>query len=103
MRQEFLNHGWAGLTQIDHEAAGLCLGKPSCYGFSNPSRSRLALDYHWCPVNGAVIFSIMLFFINKGKKTGVTDLKFLERLMLCRADEIRSLHSLPREGFDFIF
>jgi len=24
------------------KAAGLCLGKPSCYGFSNPSTSELA-------------------------------------------------------------
>jgi len=26
------------------EAAGLCLGKPSCAGFSNPSASELARD-----------------------------------------------------------
>ena len=27
------------------EAAGLCLGKPSCAGFSNPSTSELARDF----------------------------------------------------------
>ena len=37
---------------------------------------------HWCPVNGVLIFEIMLFFIDKSRKRDVTDLNFLDRQML---------------------
>jgi hypothetical protein len=49
---------------------------------------------HWCPVNGVLIFEIILFFIDKSRKGDVTDLNFLERQMLYHTDYIRSLYSL---------
>ena len=55
---------------------------------------------HWCPVNGVLFFSIMLFFIDKSGKTSVTDMNFLERKMLYCADDIRALYSLPNYRFD---
>ena len=42
----------------------------------------------------------MLFFIDKSRKKGVTDLNFLERQMLYCTDDIRSLHPLPNPRFD---
>jgi len=42
----------------------------------------------------------MLFFIDKSKKTSVTDMNFLERQMLYCEDDIRSLYSLPNPRFD---
>ena len=55
---------------------------------------------HRCPVNGVLIFEIMLFFIDKSRKRDVTDLNFLERQMLYCTDDIRSLYSLSNSRFD---
>jgi len=52
------------------------------------------MNFHWCPVNGVLIFEIMLFFIDKSRKMGVTDLNFLKHQMLYCADDVRSLYSL---------
>ena len=42
----------------------------------------------------------MLFFIDKSRKRDVTDLIFLDRQMLYRADDILSLYSLSNSRFD---
>ena len=61
---------------------------------------KFCVFYHWCPVNGFLNFSIMLFIIDKSRKTSVADMNFCEGQMLYCADDIRPLYSLPNPRFD---